>query len=254
MIRGLYTSTAGMVAHMARQVTISNNLANISTTGYKQDRTSLEAFYYKLLGLAYPEAPVGSMTMSPIGTLNTSMGVDQDEIDFSQGQLMETGNALDLALSGPGFFTIATADGVCYTRDGSFVRDASGQLVTSDGARVLGVDGPLVLGEGKVLVEGDGTVLVDGQTVGQLRIADFPQAGQLRKLGYNRFAPVAGTQETPATSAVVNQGFLERSNVDAARSMVEMMEVLRSYEATQRMIQLQDQTLGAAVNQVGTLA
>jgi len=166
---------------------------------------------------------------------------------------METGNPLDLAINGAGFFAVQTPSGTLYTRDGTFFRDSEGRLARADGGLLLSEDdAPLQVGTGDIIVEGDGTVSSGGQTVGRIRVVDFDPTQRLLKLGSNYLAPEDPvTPEIAAAGAAISQGFLERSNVDLARASVEMITAVRSYEASQRMIQLQDQTLDRAINDVG---
>jgi flagellar basal-body rod protein FlgG len=246
MLRGLYTAASGMMAQMTRQGIVANNLANATTPGYKQD-IATQGFFQRLF-LSRLD-PAGA---SPLGALGSSAGAVSAHADFAQGALSDTGGELDLALTGDGFFAVQTPDGLQVTRNGAFGRDAEGRLTTTDGALVLGVDGPLTLPPGRVRVEGDGAISVDGQPAGRLQIVRF-EADQLDKVGAGRFAPRAGAAPQPATAAV-NQGFLEASNVDLTRAVTDMMAASRSYEANQRMLQIQDDLLGKAVNEVGRLA
>jgi flagellar basal-body rod protein FlgG len=253
MLRGLYTSASGMMAQMARQGVINNNINNATTVGFKQEIPTQGLFWRLLLNrIQRTDPPVGDTTAeaAPLSPATTTAGALRATTDFGQGSLRETGDELELAISGPGFFVVQTPAGEQLTRDGTFARDASGRLVATDGSPVLGTNGPLTLPPGPVVVASDGTITVAGQTVGQLRLVQAP-ADRLTRVGLNRFAPQVGTTPTPATEAAVNQGFLEAANVDLTRAVTDMMSATRSYEASQRMIQLQDELLGKAVNDVG---
>lgn len=248
MIQGLYAATSGMVANFQRQLIIANNLANALTPGYKQDISAASDFSNFFI---VEQGVDGPNVSAEVGSLGTGTELDDIRLDLTQGDLVETGNPLDLAISGPGYFVVQTPNGVRYTRDGSFYRDALGRLVKADGALVLGQNGPISVGDGDVLVEGDGAVVVDGELVDHLRIADFGPEMIMYKLGNNYFLPAdTNAQELAPRGTVVNQGFLEQSNVDVTRAMVEMMAAMRSYEASQKMVQLQDQTLEQAVNDI----
>lgn len=252
MIRGVYTAASSLVSNFMRQSIVTNNLANASTTGYKQDLASNSEFT-DLLRMENTGAPSGALTPpGTIGTLGTGTELGDILLDMSQGDLMETGNALDLAISGPGFFAVQTSTGTFYTRDGEFLRDASGRLVRPDGGYLLGQNGPIQVGEGEIVVDGDGTVSVNGKAAGRIRLVDFGPQEKLHKVGYNYLAPEnPAAQETDAAGGAISQGYLERSNVDLTTATVEMLSALRSYEASQKMIQLQDQTLALAVSEVG---
>jgi flagellar basal-body rod protein FlgG len=253
MLRGLYTSASGMLAQMTRQAIVTNNINNATTTGFKQELTSQGLFWRLLLDrVQRADLPVAGATAAatPIGPAITTAGAIRATTDHAQGSLTDTGGELDLALTGPGYFAVQTPTGVQLTRDGAFTRDAQGRLVAADGALVLGVSGPLTLPDGPVAVAADGTLTVGDQAVGQLQLLDAPPE-QLTRAGQNRFALLAGAAPVPATAAAVNQGFLERSNVDVTRAVTDMMSAARAYEANQRLVQIQDELLGKAVNEVG---
>ena len=244
MIRGLYTSSSGMLAVLRRMEVLTNNLANAETTGYKQDRTTEATFDEQILSRV-----VGGRS-TPLGPLALLDGAEGPVLDLSQGPLLETGRELDLALEGQGFFALQTADGVHYTRDGSFARDARGRLVTATGALVLGDDGPLELPDGSVEVAADGTVAVNGSVVGRLRIAEFGPDGRLEKVGLNELIPRDGAAEQIANASNVRQHSVEGSNVDLTASLTTALELQRAYEASQKMIQAQDELAQRAANDV----
>lgn len=251
MIRGIYSAASGMVANFRRQQIIANNLANVSTAGFKQDVAAPSDF---------PDMTVvGQNTRKQLndpwdalGSLGSGTELSEIIMDLSQGDLSETGNPLDLAISGPGYFAIQTPAGTYYTRDGAFHRNATGYLVRQDGGFLLGENGPIQAGYGDILIDGDGTVIVDGQETGRIRLVDFDLQENMVRIGNSYVAPQnPAAVEMPAAGAALSQGYLERSNVDLTRASVEMMAALRSYEANQRMIVLQDQSLGLTVNEVG---
>lgn len=243
MIRTIYQAAAGMMAQFARQLTLSTNLANIDTPGYKQDESTIRDFQQLfLLRLGHGQA-------SPVGTLSTAVRWDQPRIDTAQGALVETGRSLDLAIAGTAFFAIQTPDGVEYTRDGRFQLDAQRRLVTADGYPVLGEQGPLVLPPGDVWVEPDGTVLVGDQVIGRLLLVEFPPETQFERGRGNRLRTAAAG--TPSQTAGVSQGFLEAANVDLTKTLTDMLAATRSYQLAARTLQLADETLRLAVNSVG---
>lgn len=254
MIRGLYTAASGMVANVLRQQATTNNLANLSTVGYKEDTP---------VATALPQMPIADPRgadrwplvpwLPSIGNLGTGTIISGVETNLEQGILKQTGNPFDFALNGTAFFVVQADDGqTYYTRNGSWMRDATGRLVTADGYRVMGERGPIVLPEGDISVSEDGTVIVGGNVVDQLRLVDFPDGTTLEKIGHSLFAPVdASAQPIRGQGSTVHQGYLEASNVDEIRSMVEMLSALRAYEAQQRALKLQDQALGLAVSELG---
>ncbi|BAS28909.1 flagellar basal-body rod protein FlgF [Limnochorda pilosa] len=276
MLRGLYTAASGMLAQAARLDLEANNLANAGTSGYKADQAELLSFPSILLhrvggvqGDPVPAAPGGApirtrpegMDRLPfrqapvVGPLGTGVYVEGVHTSFRQGPLHATGNPLDLALEGPGFFAVETPAGVRYTRAGGFRLDAEGYLADPAGNRVLGVDGPVAVGRGgAVTVTDEGTVFVDGQPAGQLVLVDFadPNA-ELRKQGANLYGPRPGAVPQPAPGARVAQGMLEGSAVNVVEGMVRLIELQRAYDASQRVVRSYDETLGQAVNELARI-
>lgn len=245
MLRGIYVAATGMLNEERRLDVIANNIANADTTGFKRSVTvneSMASLLLRRLGDG-PAAPA-------IGTLGLGVAQADARPVFTQGGFRFTGRDLDLALAGDGFFAVETAGGVRYTRDGAFSVSADGYVVTADGNRVLGATGPLQVGTaGKVTISESGEVAVDGAVKGRLRLAAFPPGTDLRREGDNRFRVADGTAERPATAGV-RAGYLEQANVQPVREMVEMISVMRAYEANQRAVKAHDETLGQAVTEI----
>lgn len=228
MERGLYIAASGMLAEMVRQDQIANDLANASTPGYKADRTTQRGFRDLLL--------TNTASGAPIGRLGMGVSVDRVVTDVTPQPLRETGEALDLAIEGEGWFAVQTAEGVRYTRNGQFSVSPRGTLVTALGAEVLGAGGgPVRVGA--------------GGRVDPAQVAVFALAG-VRKEGESL---VTGAVTGPGAGAV-RVGALEGSGADPARSMVEMIASFRAFEAGQRVITTIDKTLEKAANQVGTVS
>ncbi len=251
MIRGIYSAASALVAGLFRQELISHNLANIDTAGFKELTTGLNEF--ERLPLA--RLPGGTGDGVP-GTVvgKSSLGVVTEGAitDYAAGAIRQTHQPFDLAIAGDGFFRIQTPDGERYTRDGRFTRDENGNLVTVDRNLLLGADGqPLVVPQGEAVIQSNGQISVNNQVAGQIGLVNFADpATELERDGQNLFTTTA-TGNPAAATATVRQGFLETSNVDAVRSMSNMMAVSRAYEAAQRAIQLQDEMTGKAVNEIG---
>ena len=246
MIRSLYTAAASLATVALRLGVASNNAANVSTVGYKQDRVPLEtgkALDFARLLDDQPDAPLGPLTLGPHSGLA--------ELDLSQGTLEQTGHSLDLALGGAGFFTVRGADGQTrYTRDGGFHLDRDGSLRARDGSSVLDATGqPIQLTSADVDVDETGTIDDGTQTV-QLGLADFAEGSDLQKVGNSQFETTAAASQ-PGGGTRVLQGCLEGSNVSLVETMSASMSLARAYEANQRMLQMSDETLARAVNDVG---
>jgi len=249
MIRCIYTATSALRAATMHQTRLAHNIANLQTTGFKQILTTRQA--YAAQRVSEYNGDTAALVRGLDGSLEQGLLIPKEIVDFSQGVLQITDRPLDMALEGDGFFRIQTQDGERYTRDGSFHRDSLGRLVNRDGHFVLGDTGqPLTLPPGPVSVSADGVVAAAGQIVGRLGLATFADsAGLIRENGnlYRAEGPAL-----PATNLRVQQGYLEGSNVDENTQMLEMMRVMRLYEASQRSLQTQDQTLNQvlAIGQV----
>jgi flagellar basal-body rod protein FlgF len=242
MERGLYIAAAGMIAEQVRQDLISNDLANASTPGYKADDAEQSSFSDLLLW--------NSSTGAPVGSLSMGSRITKVVTDLSQGPLQSTGNPLDCALEGSGFFAVQTSSGVRYTRDGQFMVDGRGRLTTDTGELVLGTSGkPITVGStdpSKISIDQRGTVKVGNRTAGTLAVMSLTGAV---KQGDTLFTGTPGVR--PAGTSVI-QGSLEGSGVNPAEAMVDMIVSFRSYETTQRAIQSIDTELGRSANSVGS--
>lgn len=240
MIRGIYTATSALRAATMQQTRLAHNVSNLQTTGFKQILTRREA--YENLRMGEYDTDAASMIRGLDGGLEQGLLIPEEIIDFSQGVLEVTDRPLDLALEGDGFFRLQTADGERYTRDGSFHRDSLGRLVSRDGHLVLGENGqPLTLAAGPVNVSPEGIVLAGGQVAGRLGLASFADNGELSRENDNLFRAEAAPLAADAVR--VHQGYLEGSNAEESVQVMEMMRVMRLYEASQRSLQTQDRAL-----------
>ena len=242
LIRGIYTGATGMLSQSRRLDVVANNLANVNTAGFKKDTLRNESFP-EVLMYRLAQGPV-----TPIGTLGPGTDTPTIHTDFTRGIIVETSNPFDLALEGPGFFSVETPNGERYTRNGHFLRDAAGYLVNQEGYYLLGQNGRIQVAASAVVeVSQDGRVVADGQVVDALRIVGFlPGLGV--KEGHSLWL-ADQVAELPAPT--VRQGAIERSNVNIVQEMVDMIGILRAYEANQKVITTQDELLGKAVNEVG---
>jgi flagellar basal-body rod protein FlgF len=264
MISGLYTAASGLVAQTQQQDVIANNLANVNTTGYKKDTALYVPFPTVFLNRINDEkVPVpGGMAdaMVPIGYMGRGVELRVDGIQphtTEEGSYVETTNNLDLALKGNGMFVVMTPDGQRYTRNGNFTLDADGVLVTQQGYPVLGQAGQIELNSTNIHIDENGNVFDDKTEIDTLRVAMFTKEDNLRKQGDNLFFKLDGLplpEDDRADTVQVKQGYLETSNVNVVREMVEMITAYRAYEASAKAIQSQDQTLSKAVNDVGAIS
>ena len=255
MVRGLYTAYTGMINQQKRLDTVTNNLANASTTGFKREGLTSKSFdqmlTVKLNDLSVPYLNEG------IGKMSLGVKIGENYTDYSQGSLKETGNTYDLALAGNGFFTISYTDkkgntSEKYTRDGEFTMDSEGYLRTLEGDYVQGAGGAIMIPveTSEVSIRDNGDIYADGEYVDSLRIVDFEDYNNIEKFGENLYNVVDGATETESTAAV-KQGYLEMSNINVVKEMVEMITISRAYESNQKLIQTEDDMLDKSVNQVG---
>ncbi|MDR3600685.1 MAG: flagellar basal-body rod protein FlgF [Desulfosporosinus sp.] len=247
MIRGLYTSATGMLAAQTRSEVIGDNVANVKTPGYKEEQASNISFPAQMI-----ERVGGNQASEvvPIGGMGTGVGVDRAARSNVQGSIQTTDVKTDLALTSPGYFVVQTPGGERYTRNGQFQTDSNGMLQTSDGNAVLGVKGPIGPLSSDFSVKADGTVMDKGQSLDRLRVVDIP-ANALQREGQSLYSSSQPVQAS--ATAQVLQGSIEASNVDISGQMVQMMTVMKAYEANQKVIQTEDSMLDKAVNEVGKI-
>lgn len=246
MLRGLYTASSGMIAQQKIVDVLSNNLANVNTSGYKKDTVSTMAFPGFQVIRNGGDSPSNN---GNIGVMNYGVLVDTFNTNFSEGNIERTDGKLDFAIDGSGFFTISTPNGIRYTKDGSFTLNSSGYLVTKDGYYVMGQNGPIHLENGDISVDDSGNITLNDQVVDKLNVVDFSDYSTLRKEGNNLFFTTGG-QPIPS-NATIKQGYIEGSNVNPVDEMVTMISAMRTYEANQKSASAFDETLDKAVNEVG---
>ncbi len=269
-----------MIAQMGRIDVISNNLANVNTPSFKRDMVVMKSFPEMLIRRINDDGvrllpQIGSYDLMPVvGKMGTGVEINEVFTEFVQGAFQQTSNDFDLALEGRGFFSVETGEGERYTRNGSFLLDSDGYLVTKDGYRVLGENGTLRLKKNNFIVDEDGNVFENAEyrddpqrlvsmeenewnqtvLVDRLKIVDFPKIRYIKKVGESFYMETeySGTAFVPGGERPkVHQGFLEASNVNPVVEMVNLIEVHRNYEASQRMIQAHDSALGRVINEVG---
>ena len=258
MIRSLWIAKTGLDAQQTNLDVISNNLANVSTNGYKRSRAVFEDLLYQTI--RQPGAASSQQTNIPSGLMiGTGVRPISTERIFTQGNLQKTENPLDLAVNGQGFFQIQMPDGtLAYTRDGAFQRDSTGQVVTSSGyplspaitipSTALSVS---VSRDGIISITQSGTA---GATqIGTVQLASFVNPGGLQSMGENLFVETGSsgtpTPNTPGTNGtgLINQGYVETSNVNVAEELVTMIQTQRAYELNSKAVTTSDQMLGRLV-------
>ena len=252
MVRGLYTACTGMVNQMARLDVISNNLANSDTTAYKKEGSTSQSFN-SVLAIKINDSSVKYIPQ-PVGNMSLGVKIGETYTNYSDGNLEETGNTLDVALAGKGFFAISYADrngneSIRYTRDGNFALSSDGTLMTKDGDFILDENGDMInIPPGTdISINESGVIYASGQEVARLQMVDFEDYNYLKKFGENMYIAVDGAV-TQEANCKVYQGYLEASNVNVIDEMVEMISVTRDYESNQKLIQSIDSTLETAVN------
>jgi len=233
---------SNMQAQWQRHEILANNLANLSTPGFKRDDLAF------LPGAASEQ----DVAMTGADAAGAGMNGMRQWTDFSQGPLRDTGRTLDVALNGNGFFVVDTQNGPRYTRAGSFSVSPDGYLVTSGGLRVQGEQGPILVGSSRVRVTPRGEIYQDERRLGALRVADFPKPYGLLKEGNGLFAPAdPNVTAQAAREFEVTGGALEASNVNPVEMMVNMIDIFRNYEAAQRALQAVDEASRQAITDIG---
>jgi flagellar basal-body rod protein FlgF len=264
LIRGLYSSAAGALVAEAMIDNVSNNLANSSTNGFKRTLLQIESqpqtqlYRFQTDPGQNPENRLpGVSTQTPIGTLGSGSDVYATPTNFEQGQIAMNGNTYSFALSGPGFFaTQDPATGqISYTRDGSFQRSADGTLTTVDGATVLDAAGHSIPmpALGKIEVDTKGNINVDGVTSGQIGTFEFNNVNALQPQGATQYTIIPGQNAgiRPATQTNVIQYAEEKSNGDVVKSIVDLINAERWFDANEKSIQTQDEATNQAITTVG---
>jgi flagellar basal-body rod protein FlgG len=268
MISGLYTAASALVAQEQQQDVIANNLANVNTTGFKKDTALFVPFPTVFLNRINDDKSVvpGGMVdnISPIGQMGRGVQLRVDGVVpklTEEGSFVHTSNNLDLAIKGNGMFEVMTPNGIRYTRNGNFSTDADGQLVNQSGYPVLGQAGRIMLNSTDINIDESGRVFDNSdkksQEIDTLRIGLFTKDDNLRKEGDSLFYKldrVPLPEDDRVENVQIKQGYLESSNVNVVKEMVDMITAYRAYEASSRAVTAQDSTLDKAVNSVGSVS
>ncbi|MDE6181578.1 MAG: flagellar basal-body rod protein FlgF [Eubacteriales bacterium] len=255
MIRGLYTSAIGMITQMNKMDTITNNIANVDTTGFKEDNAVVQSFSENMMKIFDDPEQKLIKRDNNIGKVSLGNFVTEVYTDFSNGSIKETTGTYDFAIDGEGFFAIECLekDGSTierYTRDGSFTLNSNRELITKEGNYVLGDNGRITIPNGEVSISENGYIYVDGEFVDRLKLVNFENLESLRKYGDNLYDRIDETVEKPFNSRLI-QGHLEGANVNIVDEMVRLINVSRIYEVNSNMIKSHDNVMGKAVNELG---
>lgn len=251
MIYGLYLSANGLLTQGMRADVISNNLANSSTPGFKRDFLALQQRDPEVLR----QGAFGRETQKHLLAIGGAVEGARSHSIFQQGAMKPTGNPLDVAINGNGFFKSQDDQGnIYYTRNGAFTLNAAGILTMSNGMPVLNLDnGPIEVGEvGEVVIDEAGRVIADGEPVDQLGVVEVSNPDALHKVGENLFEAIEPVQEVEANALSLLTGHLESSSVSPIREMTALIEAQRAYQANAKLIGIQDDTLGKAISQIAT--
>jgi len=256
MIRALWTSASGMAAQQMNLDVIANNLANVNTSGFKKSSLQFQEMMYDT-----DKSPGASSTDSSTTPTGVQVGYGSKPVaterNFTQGNLQQTGNTFDVAIQGQGFYKLTLPDGTnAYTRDGSFIVNADGQLVTSQGYQVTGV-GQIDPKATNISIGSDGTISATVNNaavkISPITISNFPNPQGLNSLGSNLYQETAASGnavdgQTPGTNGMgtLAEGYIETSNVQVVEEMVNMIEAQRAYEINSKAIQTSDQMMQMA--------
>jgi flagellar basal-body rod protein FlgG len=257
MLRALYSAATGMESQQLNLDVIANNLANVNTTGYKKSNIEFQDLLYDTVKLAGADAGNGAQLPTGLNVGHGTRAVATTTV-FSEGELTQTGNQLDVAIQGDGFFQVTMPDGsLAYTRDGSLKTNAQGQITTADGLPVANGFQPIPVGTTSITISNSGQMTTNGangaQTT-QLTLVRFPNESGLQNMGGNLYTETlaSGAPETgnPGSSGfgTMQQGYLESSNVSVVTEMVNMITAQRAYEINSKAVQAADEMMQQSDN------
>ena len=254
MLRSMYASVSSMITLQARQGIITNNLANINTTGYKSQTLVAKSFDDMLLHNkdSYKN---GVSNVNELGSLNFGVRIDETATSYKQGTLIYTENNTDFAIVGNGFFQVTDEqNNTYYTRDGSFKVNPQGYLVTNSGHYVMGINSQtgnserVYVGSDLISISPDNSIMINGENRYKFNIVDFENYDNLTKYGNNLYKGEGGFN---SNNYSIKQKYLEGSNIDSINEMAMMMETVKEFEANQKVIQTIDSTLSQIANEIG---
>lgn len=238
MAGGYYVALSGMRTRIDQLDRLADEIANASTPGFKGERAGHE------------KAPRPSFAAAFETAIDVTMGGKR--LDTRAGTIVNTGQALDVAIDGNGFLAVETPAGTRYTRNGHLARQSDGTITTADGAPILGEDGPIKVGTGAIQIEGDGTVRSGGVVAGKLSVVEFAEPGRLVREGGALLRAAEGAAPTSVAQPAIHAGSLEQSNVSVVERVAELTNVSRNFEALQRAVSvLMNDIDGRTIESIG---
>jgi flagellar basal-body rod protein FlgG len=253
MNRGIYPILSGALAHERRMQVFANNMANVNTAGFKQDQQAFKAIFPRYQAVAPVAGPTSGLAQQimarPLGPAERAfVAPHQIKTTFEPGRIRLTGNPLDMAVQGRGFFEVQTAQGLRYTRNGMFSLDNQRRLVNGLGYPVMGTKGEIKVPPGKLEITTQGDIKVDDKPVARIKVMEFAEDGMPQKSSEGLFFSNKGTV---AQNPQIQVGHIEESNVNSIGEMVKMIQGMRNYESTQKLIQALDRMAEVAIQDVG---
>jgi len=253
MNRGIYHILSGALAHERRMQVFSNNMANVNTAGFKQDEQAFKAIFpprHPSISALGTDAGLAQRIMaSPLGgTERAFVAPYRTKTTFESGRIRLTGNPLDVAIQGNGFFEVSTPQGLRYSRNGMFSLDNQRRLVTSLGYPVMGTKGEIKIPAGKLEITPQGNIKVDDKPIATIKLMEFPEDEMPQKFSEGLFVSDKGTL---SKTSLVQVGHIEESNVNAIGEMVKLIQGMRGYESAQKLIQTLDRMAETAIQEVG---
>jgi len=230
----------GALSNEIRMSSIANNLANVNTTGFKKDTMAFHDVFTRFAHdyVVDTKTYLRGKDMFPEPKIMAKPRLSDQAVDFSQGSLQQTGNQLDFALSGEGFFKVQSGEEQLYTRAGNFLIDADGTLVNQQGDAVMVSGGPLTVPPGAAIaVDPSGNISVNGEPAGSFDLVTLEDLSGLERVGKNMYSAAEDVAETVPEDLSVQQGYLEKGNVEVVTEMVSMIETQRAYEMYAKILQ-----------------
>ncbi len=259
MLQGINTAAAGMASILDQNNIIANNLANVNTVGFKQLIPTFRNIRDINVEVFNPSDQTGP-GLKTVGNISAGSIIDQTHLDLEQGPLKKTDGTLDVAINGDGFFAVQTENGEFYTRNGNFMLNDEGDLVTQSGFKVLSEGGGTIniniqgQSAGDIVISADGRIIHSGAEIDKLRIVDFEDKSKLITVGNSLFQNADNMQNAvEMDNPSISQGYLEGSNANMVKSLIDSISGSRTYETLAKVVSNSNGTLKKTVTEVGSL-